>query len=216
MLKFIFDKQRVVVDPLTIQIAGLKAIWDNDTSKTKNEATKFLTYIHLVSQLDESAPYYTSSYNEVRPLAKKDIFGDYEFEFQEDVEEMLEEVIEEYQKAFEPVEKRSLRIFTMKIDQIRETIEATTPTIKESTRMGTVSFASNFPLLDKMMQGLGPLMDTKDEMQARLRKEKSEDATVRGNKKLSMIEQRLKKVKEANAIGNDVEGEIDPDTINSY
>lgn len=216
MLKYIFDKQRIIIDPLTIQIRSMKDIWENDTSKSKDTAFKFLTYIHLVSQIDEQAPYHTSAFDEVRPLVKKDIFGDYEFEFEESVNDMLEDAIDEYQKAFEPIEKRALRVFTMKIDQIRLTIEGTEPKIKESNIRGVISFASNFPLLDKMMQGIGPLMDTRDEMEARMRKEKSQDSKVRGDKKLSLIEERLKKAKQVNNIGDEVEQEMDVDNINSY
>jgi hypothetical protein len=203
MLKFNQDSRRVSIDAKTIQIQNLKIIWDQDTTKLKEKATKLLTYVHLVSQLDDEAPYYNSSFSEVRPLVKRDVFGDYEYnlpdggeEVDEDFEDFMEEAIAQYQKAYETVEQRSYRAIVKKIDQTRELIDETDPELKQSTVRGAVTYASNFPLLNKMIQELIPLQDTADELKARIKKESTDEGTIRAGKKLSIIEERLKKAKQ--------------------
>lgn len=207
MLKFNHDTRRVTVDPKTVIIQNLGIIWDNDSSKGKEKSTKLLTYIHLVSQIDEEAPYYTSAYNEVGPLAKRDLYGNYEHDFTkeygDDFDDFLEESIAQYQQAYETVDHRSYRSIIRKIDQTRELIDSTDPQLKESIVRGAVTYASNFAILNKMIQELGPLQDAADEMRARMKKAKAkEEGVMRAGKKRSIMEERLRKAKEKNEAGS--------------
>lgn len=220
MLKFDFVKRKVVIDPKTIVLDKLTQLWEADETDTKSDATKFLTYIHLVAQIDPPAPYYSSAFDEVKFLVKKDIWKDMELNLDEEyeragLEEFLDEAVEDYRKAYEPIEHRAFRIFNQKIDQIRDTIDNTTPYIAERTIRGQVQMVSNYPMLEKMALGLGKMMDIREEMKARMQKEVSEEGKIRGGRTaLSLQEQKLKDLKEKQrreAEGNKVESEADGD-----
>lgn len=195
MLEFKFESKRVIVDAKTMMIAGISTIWEDDDTKTKETASKLLTYVHLVSQLDAKAPYFQSSFDEVRMLVKKDLFGDMDFAFPEDLDLLLENTIEEYQKAYEPPEYRMRRMFIKKIDQTRNIIEDTDPEIVKSVSRGQTTFSSNFSILQKMMGELDSMFEDKEKLEARIKKQASAEMMIRGEKKISLLEQRLNKSK---------------------
>jgi hypothetical protein len=144
MLKFDMVNRKVAIDPKSLLIEALRNIWENDKSKSKETATKQLSYVHLVSQIDETAPYFSASHDEVEALVKRDIFGNYEHAFSAEDQEIIDDAIDQYRKAYESEAHRVVRIFTMKIDQIRSLIENTAPVITPSVSRGVVSYASNF------------------------------------------------------------------------
>lgn len=197
MMEFDMIKRRVRIKAKSITIDALSRIWEADKSEEKDEATKYLTYVHLVSQIDPEAPYYRAAFDEVRILAKRDIWKNYDHEFEQGEEDILEEAIDQYRNAYESVGNRTVRIFDIKIDQIRNVIESTEPVITPSTVRGVTTYASNFPILNKMMQELTNLMDTKEALEARVNKQTSEGGTVRAGRTLSLVEKKLKEKKEA-------------------
>lgn len=198
MMEFDMVNRKVRIKAKSIIIDALNRIWEADKTEEKEEATKYLTYVHLVSQIDPEAPYYRSAFDEVRILAKRDIWKNYDHTFEEGEEEILEEAIDQYRNAYESVGNRTVRIFDSKIDQIRNVIDDTMPVITPSTVRGVTTYASNFPILNKMMQELTNLMDTKEALEARVNKKVSEDGTVRAGRSLSLVEKKLKEKKEAN------------------
>ncbi len=199
MMEFDMVKRRVRIKAKTIIIDALNRIWEADKTEDKDEATRYLTYVHLVSQIDPEAPYAKSAYDEVRLLAKRDLWKDYDHQFEEGENELLEEAIDQYRNAYESVGDRTVRIFDTKIDQIRNLIEDTEPVITPSTTRGQTTYASNFPILNKMMQELSNLMDTKEALEARVKKQSTEQGTVRAGRQLSIVEKKLKEMKEASS-----------------
>ena len=183
----------MTVDPQTLLIADLRRLYNEDPSELKETASLYLAYIHIVSQIDSTAPYFKSDTNEVRQLARKQLFGSADFAFTEQLELFLEDVIIQYQQAYEEPDARAARIFKKKVDNLLKKIDDTQLEIKESTsRGGTVSFSSNFPIISKMMNDVIPLIDTQSELEARVKKMGKGDAKIRGNKRESILNKRLK------------------------
>jgi len=200
MLTFSIDSGRVVIDPLSIQLNGLRQIYESDTSMLKETAIRVLTYIHLVSQLDPSAPFSTASFDEVRPLVKEELFQDAEFEFAN--EQFIEDCIDDYLKAYEETDARAKRIFRRKIDEILSKLDShEVEVVRNNTRQG-VTFTSNFPMFQKMMAELGPLMEQERKIEEQMRNRKARqngNIKVRANSKLSRTEEKLRRLKQANA-----------------
>lgn len=189
MLKYNIRNRRVELDPLTITLRGMKRIWEEDTSVGKESAFTILTYIHLVAQIDKDAPYYASNPKEVRDLVKYELFGDVETQFSNESE--LESIIAEYQGAFEEPELRAVRVINNKIDELQMIIEATqVKIVEQNTRNGT-TFASNFDIINKMIQNLDKIRLAKEALLASLEKQKQSGARIRGDRQLSWIERQL-------------------------
>lgn len=195
MLKFSLERGRVFIDPLSIQVRGLNQIYERDTSLGKETATKALTYIHLVAQIDPDAPYFNAPFNEVRPLVKKDLYDDYEIEF--DDEEFVEDCIADYQKAYEESGARAARVVAKKIDEIIDEMDNKKIEVVRSSNRGTVTFASNFAIFQKMADSLNDMMLQQKKLEEMLKKENKADIKTRGAKRLSRQEQKLRELKAA-------------------
>ena len=60
LLKFIKTQYRVEVEPRSLMLAPFLDIWNNDQTETKDYANRFLTYIHIIAQIDPETPFYNS------------------------------------------------------------------------------------------------------------------------------------------------------------
>lgn len=197
MLRFSRETHRIKVDPLSLTLAPLLDIWKADRDPEKIDATKILTYIHLASQIDQSAPYSRADPEEVGALVKKDLWGSYDYTISLDdiTEDQVNEAIIYYQSAFEGPEEASVRAFDKKIYEIRKLVEETKILIKETTSRGITSFTSNFPIINKMMQDITKITKARDELKASIIKQTTRD-TLKGKQKLSFADNRRKKIKE--------------------
>lgn len=191
-MEWIQSKGRVVVDPRTLLLADLRRIYNDDPSEFKETANIYLSYIHLVSQLDEKAPYFKSDINEVRQLAKKQLFGSTDHLFNTDLDAFIENAVKDYIQAYEEVDARASRIFRKKIDNLLAKIDSTSLELKESvSRGGTVSYSSNFTIISKMMADVMPLIDAQGELEARVKKMNKKGIKIRGDKRESVLNKRL-------------------------
>jgi hypothetical protein len=190
MLKFTMSNNRVSVDPVSLTLEPLRQIWMGDKSKIKEEATKLLTYIHIVSQIDEDAPFSKIDPSEVVPLAKKEIFGDYNYKFSGDFDEaFMEDALTSYQLAYETAEEAAVRAFDKKIHQMRQKIDKEEIVIEETIVRGTKTFVTNFNILNKMMQDMTKIVKARDELKASIVRGNTRGDT-KGQRKLSYIEKR--------------------------
>lgn len=188
MMKWIQSGGKVQVDARTLMLEKLLRIYNDDKSTTKDQANRYLGYIHLVSQIDESAPYFRADSSEVRSLAKRQFFGSAEFEFGQLLNEFIESAIADYQYAYEEADARAERVFRKKIDQLISEIDATKPEIvKTSGIKGQVIFVSNTDLINKAMLSLPKLLDIGDELKAKVKKLNKNDVQVRGGKRESVL-----------------------------
>lgn len=191
MMKWINSKGRVLVDAQTLMLTDLRRIYNQDTSELKETANLYLAYVHLVSQIDELAPYFKSDYKEVRLLTKKQLFGSKDFMFAEELDAFLDNVVEQYQEAYEETDARAERIFKKKVDDLLSKIDSTNLEIKENTGRNGTTFTSNFQILKSMMGEVMPLIDAKNLLEERVKKMNKKSVKIRGDKRESVLNKRL-------------------------
>lgn len=200
MLKFILDKHRVTVDPISLTIEPLREIWNSDKSKNKEEAIKLLTYIHICAQIDEGAPFAKADPTEVNTLARREIYGSYEHEFKGKFnEKYLEEAITKYQIAYDTPEQASVRAFDKKIYEINRLIDNTKIEIEKVAVRGGVDYVSNFPILNKMMQDMTKINAAREALKNAIMKQNSTGA-VRGQRQVSFLEKRRAEINKVSRV----------------
>jgi len=154
---------------------------------------KVFTYIHVCAKLDPSAPFFTAEKTEIESLARNNYFNE-EFPFPTQAREklVLDKGLKAYVKAFETAEVRILKLFDDKIDQIKKTIEDTSPQIVENTNptTGAVTFSSNIDIITKSMEKIDSLLIAKARLEAKIRNESEGKGSVRGGKKPSRLERK--------------------------
>ena len=186
------ESHRVTVDPVSLNLDCLRQIWVEDVDDRKEKAVKYLSFIHICSQIDREAPFANADPTEVIKLAKKDIFGDYEFDFNSDWvfdEDFMSKSVADYQLAFEKAEDAVIRTFNKKIYQLNEVIDKTEPEITKSVTRGTVTYVSNTTILNKVMIDMIKVIKTRDEIYATVIKD-STKGDRKGGRKLSQLEKR--------------------------
>lgn len=199
MLKFVLDKHRVVVDPISLVLEPLREIWNSDKSKTKDEATTLLTYVHICAQIDESAPFAKSDPTEVSSLARRELYGSYEYEFKGKFnEKYLDEAILKYQLAYDTPEQASVRAFDKKIYEINRLIDSTQIEIEKVAVRGGVDYVSNFAILNKMMQDMTKINAAREALKNSIMKQNSTGA-VKGQRQVSFLEKRRAEMGKATA-----------------
>lgn len=191
MLKFSLEKHTVVVDPISITLQPLLAIYLADLDPLKAEGTRILTYIHLCSQIDPNAPYSRVDPSDVNKLVKKEIWRDFDYKIDMNGidDAAVEDAIMHYQMAYESSEESAMRAYDKKIHEIRTIIDTTKIEIKTSVNRGTVSYVSNFTIINKMMQDIIKIVKARDELKAHILRQTSRDS-IKGQKKLSFADKR--------------------------
>lgn len=191
MLRYNRDRHRITVDPMSITLAPLLKIWAMDTTHDKDDAHKLLTYIHLVSQIDQDAPYAKVDPMEVSPLVRKELWGKYDYviDFGDVNEEFMENTVLHYQSAYETGEEASVRSFDKKIYEIRNIIDTTTIKIETSVSRGTTTYVTNFTIINKMMQDVTKIVKARDELKALILKQNTRES-IKGKQKLSFADKR--------------------------
>lgn len=189
-MEFDIAHGRIRVKPQTLMLAKLRDVYEADDSPNKELATDVLTYLHIAAQVDENAPFFGAREDEIRELAKMNVWHGRDCPF--DLA-MVEPALEEYKKSKEVGEMRILKIFNRKIDQIQDRIDKVEPQIIE--KLGkegqTIGFATNMGMITKVMAELNPLLDEKDKLVQRMKKQSEAEKTFRAGKKQNLLERRL-------------------------
>ena len=191
-MEFNLKNKRVVVDAHTLMIGALKAIYQK---LPENISIPALTYIYVASQIHVDAPFFSARKDEVDELAwNNSLYGlnDEEKGTLNQHKAKFTSVIPDYIDAYASPEVRMLKSFDNQIDKLKDLIDKTIPEICKSINptSGVISFAHNTDAINKVMISLGSLMDTKDKILAKLRKEAG--GKVRAGKKPSRLEKKHK------------------------
>jgi hypothetical protein len=190
MLKFSMKNHKVIIDPISLTLEPLLEIWVADKSANKEAATKLLTYVHICSQVDQEAPFAKVDPTEVGSLAKREIFGKYDYEFKGKFdEEFMESTVMRYQMAYDTPEQAAVRIYDKKIYEINRVIDETEIEIKPVAVRGGIDYVSNFPIINKMMQDMTKINAAKEALKAAVMKQQS-TSSVRGQRQVSFLEKR--------------------------
>lgn len=187
-MKFMRERNRVEVDAYSLMIDALKDIWDKDRSRTKEKAIEMLSYIHLSSQIDPEAPFFASAKHEVKQLAMRNIWRD---KPPKGIEK-YDDAIEEYKKAYESPEVRIISTFNNKIDEIKILLDDTKPKLTENynDKTGVTTYASNIGIITKAMKEIDELMDEKEKLEQRVRRQSAMSIQTLGSKKPNRRERR--------------------------
>lgn len=186
MIKFDIEGSKVIISPETLTIKAFRDIWDYDKSPDKELASRMLTFVYHFMDLD--SPFAGADYKERYELCRAE--NGLPKDMSEEESKLLEEACRMYDEEHlnDSAEKRFLRIWDEKIDQLRELVERTTPEIKSFiSKTGEVKYTTNTSILTKIMNEMDALMKTKEALEARL-KNKSTDIKIQGQKSLSMLE----------------------------
>ena len=145
---------------------------------------RVFTYIHVSSQIDKNAPFFSAAFNEIHELCRKNYFN-IEQPFPDTLQGEIEECSAVYTKAFETPEKRMLKVFDKKLDQIRIKVDATEPEIIKSTHptSGAVAFTSNIDIITKSMGSIDGLMVVKNKLEAKIMNAAETAGKYRGGKR---------------------------------
>jgi hypothetical protein len=185
MLKFNLSKYRVEVDPTSLLLSRLREVWESDKTKTKEMATRLLSYVHLASQIDPDAPFAATPPTEVKQLVIANLWRGEEMPSVRDLS-WLDPTISDYRESYETPDRRAVRRFNAKIDQLSKLVEDTTPEIKPVAS----GFKSNTSILTSLMKEIVPLMDARDALAQRIAKQAGRGANLMGSKKESLLEQQ--------------------------
>lgn len=200
MLKYSMKNHRVVIDPASLILEPLREIWIADKSSIKKEATDLLTYIHICSQVDQDAPFAKVDPTEISALAKRELFGKYEYEFKGKFDQdYMDDAVMRYQLAFDSPEQAAVRVFDKKIHEMNRLIDETMIVITPVAAKGGVEYVSNFPILNKMMQDMTKIRAAREAMHAAVLKQKSTNS-VRGQRQVSFLEKRRAEMKKAGVV----------------
>lgn len=195
-MEWIHSRGRVVVDAKTLMLAPLLRIYNDDKTEHRDTANRYLAYIHLVAQIDQTAPYFRASHLEVRQLAKKQLFGSADFEFGETLDKFLEETIKDYRDAYEEEDSRAERVMRKKIDEMLFEIDSKKPQIVQTAGIkGQVIFVSNVDLINKAMLSVPKLIEIVEELKAKVKKMNKDDAVIRAGKRESVLIKRDNRIK---------------------
>lgn len=189
MLKFDLSSHRIVVDPKSLMISELREVYENDSDPLKRNAINILSYIHLASQIDPAAPYFSAREDEVETLAAIDIFGR-DYAERGVVLDSFLNLTQAYQKAFEKPENRIVKSFNHKLDQLQDMLEKVRPEIEKSINLktGTFTYVSNTRSIMQVMKDLDEVMDAKEQLEERIKDKRLKDVKIRGGKKESYLE----------------------------
>jgi len=182
----------ITIKPQDLLLSSFLDAFNKDKSKEKKEAVKFFCYIHLASQIDPEAPFYKADPKEIKKLAKRQIYGAYDYDFKDSIYNNLqaEELLREYKEAYATPEMSILQTYDEKIYQYQEMLKLTTPEISKNVngKTSNITYASNSGLITKTLTDMEKVINARDSLVAKMRQESKGD--VRGQRKPSRLEEK--------------------------
>lgn len=188
-MKFSREHNRVIVDAHGLMIAEIREVWNSDRARNREKATAIISYVHLAAQIDSEAPFFNAKDDEVKALASQNIWRNNPPRALEN----YDITIEAYQKAYETADVRIVKSFTRKIDQMKTLMDDTAPKIEENIHpvSGATTFASNTKIITDIMGSIDVLMNEREKLEQRIKRQAQQGITTLGAKKPSRLEQRL-------------------------
>jgi hypothetical protein len=113
----LFDIQagKITINEESLAIPPFKALWDRDKTKTKERATKEISFVAFLC--DYKSPYFEAYTEDQRlKVLKRDFLGDENFE----LDEVLENAIERYKEFRETTNTRLLRTAKATAEKLAE------------------------------------------------------------------------------------------------
>jgi hypothetical protein len=179
----------ILVKPTDLLLASFMEAYAQDKSENKEEANKLFCYIHLRSQVDPEAPFFRAQFNEIDAISRQQVYKDPEYNWSDSIYTELQarQMVTEYMESLSTPADRALLSYDKKIDQFNILLDETDPILTENEVKGKTTFVSNTPLLSKMMMDMEKLMDARDNLVLKMKKQ-AEKGRVRGDATPSLLE----------------------------
>lgn len=114
------ENGEIIIQPESLLITEIKAIWEADKSSGKGEARKDLHYVFLMSEPDPKRNNLTDlPYYELEPRARKEAFGAKDFEIPQGRKARLDSAIKVYRELNESDDYRLFQTVKKNIEDIR-------------------------------------------------------------------------------------------------
>ena len=167
----LFDIQNgnVVINPTVIWIPEFKKIWDRDRSKTKEKASREISYIVFLHSFQSPYQAYTEKDRESKIL--QDYFKDSpDWKPDEDVKA----AIKKYNELQDSAALRLLRTSKKALEKIEEFMDSAAP--------------EDVDKIVKNTKELGNIMHSLDNLEKQVQKQQLEKASVRGGQDVGLWE----------------------------
>jgi hypothetical protein len=176
---FDIDNGKVVLDPSNLAIPVFKKIWDSDKSKTKEIATKELTYV--VFLCDYKSPYRDYLPQEREEKIRKDIFSaDDEWE----PSELIKEAIKQYEELQQTTNSRLVESAKVAAEQLAVYFRNTNFSALDD-RGRPIYTAKD---LVANLKALGDVVKSLSNLEKQVQKEQLEASTIRGGGEIGAYE----------------------------
>lgn len=187
-MTFSREKNRVEVDAYGLMIDEIRAIWEADRTRIKEKATALISYVHLAAQIDPEAPFFGAKEDEAKGLAAKNIWRD---KIPRTIDN-YDVAIKAYIDAYETADVRVMKTYSKKIDELEEIISDTKPKIEENIndKTGAVTFSTNIKIISDTMKDMNSLMDEKEKLEQRIKRQEMQNISTLGGKTPSRLEKR--------------------------
>ena len=167
---FDISKGRVIMNPTSIWIPEFKALWDRDRSRTKEKASKEISYIVFMYGFD--SPYLAYSEREREGKIIKDYFADRKYKWSPD--DKVKAAIKKYKEMQETPTTRLLGAAKMAIEKLEDYF-------KEAESADASDIIKN-------AKELGNLVKSIDILEKQVKKEQLEHTNVRGGQEIGLFE----------------------------
>lgn len=170
MKLFDINKGKVIMNPSSIWLPEFKALWDRDRSRTKEKASKEISYV--VFMYSHDSPYMAYSITEREEKIIKDYFSDRKYKWTPD--DKVKAAVKKFKELQETPTTRLLTSAKMAIEKLEEYF-----------READSSDASD---IIKNAKELGNLVKSIDVLEKQVKKEQLENTNIRGQAEIGLFE----------------------------
>lgn len=159
----------VIMNPTVIWIPEFKTLWDRDKSKTKERATREITYVIFLHSFQSPYQAYPEKEREIK------IINDY-FKTESDwrPDDAIKAAIKKYLELQDSAALRLLRTSKKALEKIEEFMDIAEP--------------DQVDKIVKNTKELGSIMRSLDDLERQVQKQQIESASVRGGQSVGLFE----------------------------
>jgi len=191
--RFEFREEKIVTDFRFYLFKEFTDIWNRDKSKDKLNANRMLYFVYLLCDIGEENPLRDVDHTKKEIEAKFRAFRDTNKQFTADERDLLERAIKLYVEINMSVEERLLVSFDKKAEELRETLEKTTPETVTNEENGVVAYVSNSKIITDALSKLSKIRTNREKIVSSIKRQ-SISMKVRGGLTLSPLVRGLLKV----------------------
>lgn len=161
-MKLVVYKQKTKVDKNSLK----EKIFKDILKKDEEIGNQILIYVFLTSDLSASNPILEIPYSHMDEEARLIAFGDRKFDIEKEFgskwAQLAQEAVFVYKKEYVSDVQKDIRAYDRKLDQFREMLIKTHPTIEKNTNSyGAVSYATNIEIINSVLKDIVSLIQSK-------------------------------------------------------